>query len=453
MEFAEVARTIKRFLFVRFSLHKDKEDEPEIVETIRKGIEFRGVNVWVLIFAIFLASIGLNVNSTAVIIGAMLISPLMGPIMGIGLGLSIFDFELLKSAGKNLAIMVIISLITSTLYFSLSPLSQAQSELLSRTTPTIWDVLIALFGGLAGIVAGASKGKGSVIPGVAIATALMPPLCAAGFGLASGDFVFFAGAFYLFCINTVFISLSTLVVTRLLKFQPVSLPDKSRERRLRNVISVVVAITVIPSILIAYFTVQRELFEQRAQEYLKNEFRLEKTFVLTSHIDYKNATINVVLTGHVLPQDSLDLLAQRKNGYSLEGSSIRIVQGSDYADQLDIDQLRTGLASEIYLDNTRLIKDQEQIIATLNAELTQLKTSYPIDEIASELNALDKGVTSLAIHDNIVYSVDEKVRDTVTIAYLEFNRVPSRTAEQEIRKWLAVRIHADSLLLIPKIKK
>ena len=182
---------------------KDKDNEALIVESIRNGVEFKGTNLWILIFAIFIASLGLNVNSTAVIIGAMLIYPLMGPIMGIGLGVGINDFELIKKAFRNLLIATIFSVLTSTLYFLLSPLNEARSELLARTTPTIYDVLIAFFGGMAGIVASSTKLKGNVIPGVAIATALMPPLCTAGFGLANGNMHYFFGAFYLFFINSV----------------------------------------------------------------------------------------------------------------------------------------------------------------------------------------------------------------------------------------------------------
>ena len=192
-----------------FTVMQDMEDEKEIVAQITSGVSFRGANLWVLIFAIFIASLGLNVNSTAVIIGAMLISPLMGPIIGMGLAIGINDFQLLRRAAKNFAIATVISILTATVYFLITPLGEAQSELLARTSPTIYDVLIATFGGAAGILALCTKGKGNVIPGVAIATALMPPLCTAGFGLASGHLLYFLGAFYLFFINTVFISLST----------------------------------------------------------------------------------------------------------------------------------------------------------------------------------------------------------------------------------------------------
>ena len=200
---------IKRILTIHFDLRQEKEDEQETIDSLKKGVEFRGTNLWVLIFAIFLASLGLNTNSTAVIIGAMLISPLMGPIMGFGLGLGIADFDLVKRSLRNYLTATLFSVVTATIYFLISPISEAQSELLARTSPTIYDVLIAFFGGLAGIVAGSTKSKGNVIPGVAIATALMPPLCTAGFGLATGNLSYFLGAFYLYFINTVFISLST----------------------------------------------------------------------------------------------------------------------------------------------------------------------------------------------------------------------------------------------------
>jgi len=204
----------------RFNLDDDKATEDDVIDNIKKGIEFKGTNLWTLIFAVFIASIGLNVNSTAVIIGAMLISPLMGPIMGIGLGAGIFDFELIKKAIKNLLIATFIGLVASFFYFLISPLQFAQSELLARTSPTIWDVLIAFFGGLAGIVASSRKKYNNVIPGVAIATALMPPLCTAGYGLATAQWSYFFGASYLYVINSVFISISTFLIVRFLKFKP-----------------------------------------------------------------------------------------------------------------------------------------------------------------------------------------------------------------------------------------
>lgn len=216
----------------KFKLLTEKEDYKTVVTNIENGVVFRGTNLWVLIFAIFVASLGLNVNSTAVIIGAMLISPLMGPIMGIGLGMGINDISLLRKAIYNFLVATSVALATSTVFFLLSPLSDAHSEILARTAPNIYDVLIAFFGGLAGILATSSRHKGNVIPGVAIATALMPPLCTAGYGLATLQLSFFFGAFYLFIINTVFIALATFIIVRLLHFPLKDLHSEQSEKEL-----------------------------------------------------------------------------------------------------------------------------------------------------------------------------------------------------------------------------
>src|SRR5574344_825089 len=193
-----------------FNLDTEVENFDNIHQEILKGVSFRGTNLWILFFAIIVASVGLNMNSTAVIIGAMLISPLMGPINGMGYSIATYDFDLFRKSAKNFLFAILSSLVASTLYFVLSPVSTAHSALLARTSPTIYDVLIALFGGLAGIVAISSKQKGNVIPGVAIATALMPPLCTAGYGIATRQFDFFFGAFYLFTINTIFIAIASV---------------------------------------------------------------------------------------------------------------------------------------------------------------------------------------------------------------------------------------------------
>jgi uncharacterized hydrophobic protein (TIGR00271 family) len=224
--------SLKAFLHKLASI-EEGTDEKGSIEGIRRDVEFKGVNVWILVASIFIASIGLNTNATAVIIGAMLISPLMGPIIGTGLAVGIMDFALLKKSLRNFATTVAISILTSTLYFAISPLSEVQSELLARTTPTIFDVGIAFFGGLAGIVAGSRREKSNVVPGVAIATALMPPLCTAGFGLATGNLSFFFGAMYLFFINSVFISFATIIIVRYLKFQRVGFVDARTETRAR----------------------------------------------------------------------------------------------------------------------------------------------------------------------------------------------------------------------------
>ena len=201
----------KDFIKGYFDLHDELDDEQTAVQAVMDGVSFKGSNIIILIIAIFIASLGLNTNSAAVIIGAMLISPLMGPILGMGFGLGVYDFDLIKRSFRNLAIAATFSVLASTLFFLISPVSEGRSELLARTSPTIYDVMIGFFGGLAGIVALACKKKGNVIPGVAIATALMPPLCTAGYGLATWQLQYFFGAFYLFLINSIFIGYATTV--------------------------------------------------------------------------------------------------------------------------------------------------------------------------------------------------------------------------------------------------
>ena len=259
---------IRKFLHGRFSLHDDSAPEDEVHERIESGVIIKGTNLWVLIFATFIASIGLNVNSTAVIIGAMLISPLMGPIMGMGLALGTNDFELLKRAAKNFGFMTIIAILTSTCYFLISPWSGAQSELLARTQSTTWDVLIAFFGGLAGIVAQTRKERSvTVIPGVAIATALMPPLCTAGYGLATMQLNYFFGAAYLFFINTVFIAIAAFIITNSLKYHKKEFLDPEKEKRVKRIMAIIIFVTIVPSVIIGYNLIREMIFQQNVKSF------------------------------------------------------------------------------------------------------------------------------------------------------------------------------------------
>lgn len=271
MEKEAVNKSIKAYFARMLDIRQEQENEQETIESIQKGVEFKGTNLWVLIFATFIASLGLNTNSTAVIIGAMLISPLMGPIMGFGLGLGIADFDLIKRSFRNFATATLFSVITSSIYFLISPINEAQSELLARTQPTLYDVLIAFFGGLAGIVASSTKSKGNVIPGVAIATALMPPLCTAGFGLATGNLYYFFGAFYLYFINTVFISLATYLVVRVLKYPKKVFLDKEREKKVTRYVGIIVVFTIVPSLFLSYRLVKTTYFNQQALNFINTE--------------------------------------------------------------------------------------------------------------------------------------------------------------------------------------
>ena len=442
---------LKEFLKDRFNLEEDKANEEEIIESIKKNVEFKGINLWVLIFAIFIASIGLNVNSTAVIIGAMLISPLMGPIMGIGMGIGINDLDLIKRAYKNLAIATIIGVITSAIYFFISPLSDAQSELLARTTPTIWDVMIALFGGLAGIVAATRKSISNVIPGVAIATALMPPLCTAGYGIATGNLAFFFGAFYLYFINSVFISLSSFLIVRFLKFKKKVLLDPAREKRVRRYILIVAAITVIPSIVIAYNIVNRSIIEKKIQQFVSNELVFDNTQIISKNIKHsgnKNI-LEVFLLGEVIPGDIVNNIQTKLKNYGLNNVELKIKQGVNENIKQDLSSLRIGVIEDLYRKNEEVIKNKDKKISLLESEISRLKSeSFPVQDISNEAKALNKNLVEFTISKNIFNDFSKQKTDTLAFVYAKFKRRPSSSELKKLNAWLSERIKNKNIKLV-----
>jgi uncharacterized hydrophobic protein (TIGR00271 family) len=310
-----------------FRLNNEKENHQTVIDSIDSGVVFKGTNLWILVFAIFIASLGLNVNSTAVIIGAMLVSPLMGPIMGLGLGLAINDLSLLKKALLNYLFAAGVGLATSTIYFLLSPINDAHSEILARTAPNIYDVLIALFGGLAGILATSSKQKGNVIPGVAIATALMPPLCTAGYGLATLQFYYFFGALYLFLINTVFIALSTLITLRFLEYPYKQLPNRKDEIKANRFVGVLVTLTLLPSIYFGYTLVQENEFKVKVNDFITQEINFKEDYLLNKTIDFENKSITLIFGGRRIKPEEIFAIKNKLKEYNLEGTKLEIKQG------------------------------------------------------------------------------------------------------------------------------
>jgi uncharacterized hydrophobic protein (TIGR00271 family) len=436
------------FFRERFDLQEGKEDELETIDYIRKNIEFRGANLWILIFAIFVASVGLNVNSTAVIIGAMLISPLMGPIMGIGMAAGINDFELLQKSFKNLGIAVLISIITSTIYFSFTPLADAQSELLARTEPTIWDVLIALFGGLAGIVAGSRKEKSNAIPGVAIATALMPPLCTAGYGLATGNLYYFFGAFYLFFINSVFISLSTYLIVRFMKFPKKVFLDPSREKKVKTYITLFTILTVVPSIYLAYNIVKRTIWEKSANQFISLEFDLPRTQVLSSNLVYASDSsfIEISLIGDRISADAIARLEKKLEGLNLKDTYLKIRQSGDNA---DLNVLRSDILKDLYERNETLIQDKDRKIALLERELSEYGRNYQqVMDIAQEAKINHPSLENFSMNRSLVADLTTNKKDTVMMAFAKFKTKPSNQELKKLEAWLKLRSKADTLSLI-----
>ncbi|MDD7125086.1 MAG: DUF389 domain-containing protein, partial [Bacteroidales bacterium] len=380
-----------------FIVSQDMEDEKETIRQITQGVTFRGPTLWVLVFAIFIASLGLNVNSTAVIIGAMLISPLMGPIIGMGLAVGINDISLLRTSAKNFAVATAISVLTATVYFLISPLSDASSELLARTSPTLYDVLIATCGGAAGIVALCTKGKGNVVPGVAIATALMPPLCTAGYGLATGHLLYFLGAFYLFFINTVFISLSTYIGVRLMGFERRKFMTQKAERKARRIIMVLVVVTILPAILMTYSIVSKSIIDNNISRFVHNELSQPGTQIISSSIDNGKSTLSLVAVGREI-NDSTARKAERMMAqYGLEKYTLNIIQGEQGDSLLKLNDKLSQITSTRRNDQDKLMEMSAKI-SELNKELDEYKRYESITpEIKGEMAILFPQVKTISL--------------------------------------------------------
>ncbi len=431
------------FLRTRFDLFADKADDSEIDSRVRADVIIQGTNLWVLMFAIFIASIGLNVNSTAVIIGAMLISPLMGPITGIGYGAGILDLGLVREGLKNLALATAIALVTSTLYFALSPLRGAQSELLARTTPNLWDVLIATFGGLAGIVGATRKEKSNVIPGVAIATALMPPLCTAGFGLATGSWRYFVGAFYLFTINCVFIAASAAVVARAFHLKRVQFVEPSAERRVRRILAVVVVITVLPSLYLAYRLVGEELFKARATEFVAAQVQFPGAHIAATTIDSRRRLIQVSLVGSTVQQPALQQLQSRLVAAGLDGTTLQVFQTS--VGRLDAPALPANAVAELYRQAQSDVAAKDAEIAKLRTELADIGSrAETFKDLPEEIHALLPQVVSVAIASAPEWRTDGTGTATpVLMAHIGSERPIPGSERTKLEQWLRVRFKTE----------
>ena len=432
-----------------FNMMPNKNDEQETIERIETGVSFRGANLWVLVFAIFIASLGLNVNSTAVIIGAMLISPLMGPILGLGLGIGINDMALLKRSGKNLAVATGISVLTATIYFAISPLSEAQSELLARTSPTLYGVLIALFGGAAGIVAQATGGKGNVIPGVAIATALMPPLCTAGFGIATLNFSYFIGAFYLFYINSVFICIATYLGVKFLKFSPIASLDSHKARNIHNRILIVTIATLIPAAFMTYKMVGETVFENRVKNFVNKELSWKGSQVISYNANKENKQLTVVVVGKEVP-DSIQQQARKLlEFYGMEEYKLQLIQGAASA---NLQLLENKMAKD---NETR--EKYQQMLMEETARQTKTRDSLQqyrhYEELSykmrGEIRVLYPSVKSICLAKAVSVSTDTLPQKKYVAAIVELKKgiQMNDTEQKKMRQWISERTATDSIRL------
>lgn len=435
---------LREFMKNRFSLDEDKAQRDEVIAAVAKGVEFRGVNLWVLIFATMIASLGLNVNSAAVIIGAMLISPIMGPIMGVGLSLGINDFDLLKKSLRNLALMFIVAIITSTVYFFITPLSSNSSELLARTVPTTYDVLIALFGGLAGIVAQTRQDRTStVIPGVAIATALIPPLCTAGFGLATGQFRFFLGAFYLFFINSVFIALAAYAVVRFLKYEKKAFIDKVRERNVKRLMMVITLVTFIPSVIIGFHMVRVSLFEAVADKYVAQVFNYPHTRVIECKKEYEHrnrpSQIELLLVGEPLADDAIENARAQLGAFGLENVEL-VVRQANTTDEIDVASLQQS-----YME---LLEDKNRKIEEMTSQLRRYRvTNVDVNDISREAGAIMPGIGTISLMKGITFDVEGTPRDTTLVCVVTPSNPADSIDRTTLSQWLRIRTKVGNVKL------
>ena len=431
-----------------FNALPNKTEETATVEQISDGVTFRGANLWVLIFAIFIACLGLNLNSTAVIIGAMLISPLMGPIIGMGLAVGRADLELLKRSLTNYGVSTVISVLTAALYFQLTPLTEAQSELLARTSPTLYDVLIALFGGAAGILALSTGGKGNVIPGVAIATALMPPLCTAGYGLAMGEWSFFFGAFYLYFINTVFIALATYVGVRLLKFRPKQFVDKARLATVNRYIAAIVIVTMLPAAYMTTQIIRQSMLENNVKQFVKHELNQHGTRILSEQADRETKTLNVVAVGAALPNELIEAARKHMGDYQLDNYRLNVIQGAQ-SDSLLLARNYGGVQKGLSGQDQQQLALQTERMAQLERETADYRRLDALArEIGGEVKAVCPKVTRIGLSKITEMPVDSGVVRTYVLAVANCPTTLPDDDRQRLVQWLKVRTQADSLRLI-----
>lgn len=439
-------------LLHRFTFGNDQAPEEETIDNIEQGIEFQGAKLWVLILAIFVASLGLNTNSTAVIIGAMLISPLMGPILGMGLSAGIHDFVLLKKAFKNYFVATLFSVVTACVYFVLSPFDAVQSELLARTSPTIYDVLIALCGGLAGIIALSSKSQrtGNVIPGVAIATALMPPLCTVGFGLATANWMYALGALYLYLINTVFISLATYIgVEFIFKFNKRTQFDSQKNRKFKYILALVGIFVILPSLYMTTKLVRKSIFEDNAHRFCREVMNLENTHLIGSEANYDDHTLKLVLMGEEMDSACISMVQSRLVDYNLEGTTLSIIQGANTITEDSVKNMLSSTEARILASN---ILKEEHKIDTLQNELNKYRQFETLTSgIYKEVKVLYPQVSSLTLSKGTTVSSETDsttVPSTVVIYEIDGRMAPADQAK--LKDWLKVKLDNPDLIVVQK---
>lgn len=428
-----------------FNVSADLEPQADTEASIRSGVSFKGSQLLILVFAIFVASLGLNTDNVAVIIGAMLISPLMGPIIGMGLGIGISDYGLVQRGLKNILMAILGSVVASAVYFLISPQYEDGSQLLARTSPSIYDVFIALFGGAAGIVSLACRNKGQVLPGVAIATSLMPPLCTAGYGLATLQPHFFFGALYLFITNMVFILFATWIGVKMMRFKPVVQKDAKKARRVQTIVTAIVTVTIGLSAYLTVNMIKSNIFMVNATQFVNREMVFPNTQVL-SHKEYitdGRRHIDVTLIGEALPKDSLQLAMLHKlDSVGLGGTILTIKQGFSLGaatdDDKSVSQLYGVMQQEI-LQRQNRIDSLESVIAL------RQDFSDESSKLAPEVKVLFPHVEDIALSNMVLTGVEPASSDTVNMVFVKVSGEMTEEQRSKLAEYISVRLHRSDV--------
>lgn len=424
-------------LFDFINLHNGEEDKQKVLENVTANISFRGSNLWILACAIIIASVGLNVNSTAVIIGAMLISPLMGPILGAGFALGTYNFQLLKKSIKNLLIATVVSLFVSAFYFYLSPFKDVQSELLARTAPNIYDVLIAFFGGLVGVIAITRVEKGNPIPGVAIATALMPPLCTAGYGMATLNLSYFAGAFYLYTINCFFICIATFLVIKYLKYPASTTVNPKYQKRIRYSITILIMVMIIPSFYLAYNLWNERKFANTVEEFINTEFNEKGYTVIYKKLNYNTnpRRVDVAFLDKKLSKEDMEMYNRLLSEKGIQNTILNFRQ--DDAD------LKSEILKEINKQESS-ITEKDLTINNLRQELDKYKVSET--NLVNEMKILFPGLTDIKLGKVEQFSATDSTKIQFVVLYKTINN--QKEEKTKISKWLKERLKTQDVLIL-----
>ena len=358
---------LKRYIGRIFRITKE-ESEEETKQEILSEVNFKGATLWLLVFTMILTCVGLNMNSIYAIIGAMLMSPLMAPVIGLGFAIATNDWPMVKRCARNWLVGFGISLLASTLYFSITPFNEPTEIMTSFTGGTIYDVLIAFFGGLAGFI-GLSRVRGmKVMAGVAVATACMPPLSTAGYGIANFQWSHIWGGSYFYIINCVFIGLAVMLLAKYMQYKKVQ--PFSEKPVTARIVYVIAFISLLPAAYFAWQLVQEKQTTGNIERFIKENLVTGDMSVLKKDIQVKSASpkAEVYITGHRLTEEEATVLRKKWAGYQLTGVDLVIHETADL-ENLENDP---ALLRQFTISQEKKLNKQDSIIATLSFRLDSM---------------------------------------------------------------------------------